>query len=229
MPLDDQSSPPPSARRRVLPIDRLSQRLRAVRPRVTRDTARFVWMSILPVGIALVSLVLSLYGVIADREPPDVVVTMPDRVRIAQGADAAWLYLQPRFVNTGGNNRNEVINHVTVEVAPLPDGTPVPFAWDEQGTWLDNPDTTRIDWQFLADPAPIVVGPNAPQFPIGLFIAPSSWTWQPGTYRVTVIADRTIERVPLLASLELTLTATDVEVVSDSRGFLREVMTSPAE
>jgi len=213
----------------MLPIARLSRRLSNVRPPMSRATARFVWISILPVSASLISLVLSLYGVACDREPPDVVMTMPDRVRIAQGADAAWLYLQPRFVNTGDNNRNEVIDRLAVEVIPLPDGTPVTLGWDEQGIWLHNPATSRLTWQFLADPGPIAVGPNAPQFPIGLVIAPPGWTWQPVTYRVTVIADRTIEQVPLDASVELTLTTTDVEVVAGEGRFLREVMTSPIE
>jgi hypothetical protein len=225
MPQDDQPSPAPSARRRVLPIDRLSRRLATVRPRVTRDHARFVWLSILPVGIALISLVLSVYGVVLNRSAPEVVMTMPDRVRIAQ-IGSAWLYLQPRFVNTGGNQRNEVIGGMIAEVQP-PSGPSVVFVWDEQGVWLYNTETRKLDWQFMADPAPMIVGPNDPQFPIGLFIAPAGWVWQPGTYRVTLIAERTIQHAPLRAGFLFMLTPTDVEVVSAPDGFLREVRTTP--
>jgi hypothetical protein len=195
---------------------------------MSRATARFVWLSILPVGASLISLVLSLYSVASDREPPDVVMTMPDRVRIAQGADAAWLYLQPRFVNTGGNNRNEIISRLSIEIFLLPEGIPATMVWDEQGTWHYDAANSGITWQFVADPGPIVVGPNAPQFPIGLFIAPPGWLWQPGTYHVTVIADRTIDHTPLRSSLDLTLTTTDIDVVSDPSGYLREVMTAPS-
>jgi hypothetical protein len=229
MPLDNASSPPPSTPRRLLPISRLSRRLSNVRPSMSRATARFVWLSILPVGASLISLVLSLYSVASDREPPDVVMTLPDRVRIAQGADAAWLYLQPRFVNTGDNNRNEIISRISIEITLLPEGTPATMAWDEQGTWLYDAATSGITWQFVADPGPIVVGPNTPQFPIGLFIAPAGWVWQPGSYHITVVADRTIEHAPLRASLDLTLTTSDAEVVSDPGGYLREVTTVPSK
>lgn len=214
--------------RRGFRFPRIPRSLAVMRERVPRDAARFVWLTILPVGVALLSLGLSVYGLIVAREAPDIIMTMPGRVRLAQGEDTAWLYLQPRFVNTGDNQRNEVISNLVVEVQPATGGTPVAFGWDEQGTWLYNAQTNGLNWQYLADPAPLVVGPSDPQFPIGLFIATAGWVWQPGSYRVTVVAERTVRDEPLRASVELTLTTTDVDVVSDERRPIREVLTSPA-
>jgi hypothetical protein len=203
-------------------------RLLRVREHMTRDNARFVSMTILPVAIALLSFDFSLYSIIAAREAPDVVMTMPDRVRIAQGGSSPWLYIQPRFVNTGDNNRNEIIQHLTVEVVPVEGGTPTPFNWDEQGSWLYNTQTFQLAWQFVADPAPIVVGQNDPQFPLGLFIGPTNSPWQATTYRVTVIADRTIQHEPLQGTVEFTLTPEFIAIVADQDGpFLVEVPTDP--
>jgi hypothetical protein len=182
-------------------------------------------LSILPVGISLLSLVLSVYGVILSREAPDIVMTMPDRVRVVQGSNAAWLYLQPRFVNTGGNQRIEVIGQLAVQVASTAGGTPVPFGWDEQGTWLYDTQNYVLTWQFVADPAPLVVGPGDPQFPTGLFIAPAGWLWQPGTYRVTAIAERTVNRQPIQESLEFALTQDQVDFLAT--GSFLEIPASP--
>jgi hypothetical protein len=203
--------------------------LAGMRRRVSRDTARFLWLSILPVGVALVSLVLSIVSLLAAKQAPDVVLTMPDRVRIAQGGNsAAWLYLQPRFVNTGNNQRNEVIGGLTVEVQPAAGGTPVVLGWDEQGTWLYSTSTNELTWQFLADPAPLVVGPNDPQFPTGLFIAPANWLWQPGRYRITVVAARTVRKQSLRASVEFEITPQQVDAMSSYSGIFFEIPTSPA-
>jgi hypothetical protein len=154
-------------------------------------------------------------------------MTMPDRVRVAQGGDGtAWLYLQPRFVNTGDNQRNEVIGTLTVEVQPAGGGTPVAFGWDEEGTWLYSTTTHDLTWQFLADPAPLVVGPNDPQFPTGLFIAPAGWAWQSGSYRITAVASRTVVGKPLRGTVAFTLTQQQVGFVSS--GSFLEIPASSA-
>jgi hypothetical protein len=199
--------------------------LAGMRQRMSRDTARFVWLTILPVAVALVSLILSVYSLVVARQAPDVVMTMPDRVRVVQGGESAWIYLQPRFVNTGDNQRNEIIGNLAIEVQPVTGGTPVPFAWDEEGTWLYSTVTNQLTWQFLADPAPIVVGPNDPQFPTGLFIAPSGWLWQPGSYRITVVAARTVVNKPLRAGVEFALTQQQVDFLAS--GSFLEIPTAP--
>jgi hypothetical protein len=219
MPLTDQTAPPADLPRSPSPA----------RPRISRETARFVWLTILPVGVALVSLALSLYNLVQTHEAPDVILTMPDRVRVTQNGDTAFLYLQPRFVNTGDNQRNEIVGNLTVEVQPAAGEPPAIFVWNEQGAWSFDHDSRRLTWQFVADPGPLVVDPNDPQLPICLFFSPAGWAWQPGTYRVTVIAERTIHDEPLRASLEFALDQGEVEVISDgSRTFLTIPAATPA-
>jgi hypothetical protein len=225
----EPATSPPTADQSVKPRPTAQRvRLLRVREHMTRDNARFVWMTILPVGISLLSFFFSLYSIISAREAPDVVMTMPVRVRIAQGSTTPWLYIQPRFVNTGDNNRNEIIQNLTAEVVPVSGGTPIPFGWDEEGSWIYNTQTFRLDWQFVADPAPIVVGQNDPQFPLSLFIGPTDWPWQAGTYRVTIVADRTVQEEPLRGTVEFTLTPDLVAIVADPDGpFLVELPTTP--
>lgn len=223
------SSAPPPAPSVASRLSTPQRRLRIIRNRITRDKASYIWISILPVGVSLISLCLSLFSLVNDRQAPDIELTMPIRVRVAQGATAPWLYIQPRFVNTGGNNRNEIIKMISIEVTPLSSGTPAQFFWDEQGTWIYNGQTELLDWQFVADPAPLVVGPNDPQFPLGLFIGPTNVRWAAETYRVTVIATRSLQQDPLRGTIEFTIPPNLLAIVldPDPRGpFLVELPTS---
>lgn len=199
-----------------------------MRQRVSRETARFVWHTILPVGVSLVSLVISVYGVLLTRHAPQVVMTMPDRVRVVQEGNVAFLYLQPRFVNTGDNQRNEVITGLVADVQPAAGGEPATFTWDEQGAWLFDHASRSLTWQFVSDPGPLVVSPNSPQLPICLFMSAPGWAWQPGAYRVTVTAPRAIQHGPLRAQLEFTLDRQTVDVISNQSGtFLTIPVATP--
>jgi hypothetical protein len=215
--------------RRGLPFARMPRSLAGMRQRMSRDTARFVWLTILPVGVALVSLVISLYSLLLTHHPPEVVMTMPDRVRVVQEGNVAYLYLQPRFVNTGDNQRNEIISGLVAEVQPVAGGEPATFVWDEQGAWLFDHASRSLTWQFVADPGPLVVGPNDPQLPICLFLSAPGWMWQPGGYRVIVTAERTIHDEPLRARLEFALDQDTVDVISNQSGtFLTISAATPA-
>ncbi len=75
-------------------------------------------MTIGPFAIAALSLALAIYGLVDARRAPRVLLSLPDRVRMAQGSDTGWLYLQPRFVSTGRNERVEVITDVRLLVEP---------------------------------------------------------------------------------------------------------------
>ena len=86
-----------------------------------------------PLVVSLVSLGLSGFAVFVDNRDPEVLLTAPAWVRVAQGPNDAWLYVQPRFVSTGRNDRVEVITDITLRVEPLNGGQASDFVWDEQG------------------------------------------------------------------------------------------------
>lgn len=214
-----EPSPPPTVVRRRLD-------LRGLHRRVPASAVRAVWRDVIPVGVALVSLILSLYTLFEARQAPTVVLTMPAVVRLSQGPDAAWLYLQPLFVNTGSNNRVEVIADLKV-MAQHDDGEAVAFRLDELGTWEYDQETGFLNWAFASDPAPLVVGPTAPQYPIGLFIAPPGWHWQAGDYQLTVTASRAVGGTPLQGRVKLTLTEDHVAYLNANRGGFLQMPTAP--
>lgn len=73
------------------------------------------------------------------------------------------------------------------------------------------PGLTRI---FVADAAPLIVGPSSPQLPYCLFEGPPDWRWQAGSYRVTIVADRGPEVSPLRTSFAMTLPAETADFIT---------------
>ena len=91
-----------SDRRRLRP-PRLKHKLPALSSRALHTWGSF--------AISLVSLLIAVNAYIQATREPQVVVIMPEIIRVAQGEDYgfAYLYLQPAFVNTAKNDRAEVI------------------------------------------------------------------------------------------------------------------------
>jgi len=179
-------------------------------------------------AVAAASFALSLYSLLVAGRPPEVMLSAPDVVRVAQGEDAAWLYLQPRFVSTGRNDRVEVISGIEVRAEPTAAGT-MALRWEEQGSWVFDHPTRSLNWLFVGDAAPLVVGPNTPQLPVCLFTGPPGSAWTAGTYRVEIVAQREVAGAPLRARFTVNVSADEVAAVNAPRGGqFREIPTGPA-
>jgi hypothetical protein len=142
-------------------------------------------------------------------QQPEVMLIMPDQVRIAQGRDSgsAYVYLQPSFVNTGGNNRVEVIRDMKLDVAGPLAGE---FRWTQQLRLVGDADSEGLSYEYAGDAAPIVVSPSAASSALGLFDAPPGWHFTPGTYTFTLEAERVVVGAPMQATFSVTLSAEDV-------------------
>lgn len=175
------------------------------------------WVSIIT---AVVSLAISLYTLIVTTYEPELLLIMPNQVRIAQGGNSGpYLYLQPTFVSTGLSERAEVIRWIQVEVARV-DGTgeTIEFAWDEQGQWVNDPETMFFNWVFTADAGPFLVSARNAQHSMGLFIGPRDWRFEAGRYRITLTAERITVADPLVKSVEVELAEDEVEYINQSQG-----------
>jgi hypothetical protein len=180
-----------------------------------------------PVAISLVSLLLSVYTIIEANRAPEIWLSAPEKVRIAQGPEEqAWIYAQPRFVSGAPNDRVAVISGIKLQVMP-PDGESVTFAWTEQGWWQYDQPNRSLTWMFQADAAPLVVSPSNPQLPICLFESPVGWSWQEGTYRLTIVAARGQVPEALQTALEFTLSADIAEQLNANPRQLFWVRTQP--
>ncbi len=171
---------------------------------------RFITLRWVPLTAALLSLVLSVTAILVSTRQPDVLLIMPDLVRVADGRESggAYVYLQPAFVTTGGNDRVEVIRGMALEVTP-PAGDRATFAWTEV-LRLVNDSSGGLDYEYVADAAPLVVGPRSAATPLGLFKAPSGWFFGAGTYQFKLIADRVVVAAPLTGTFSVTLSGEDI-------------------
>jgi hypothetical protein len=171
---------------------------------------RFITLRWVPLTAALLSLVLSVTAIIVSTRQPDVLLIMPDLVRVADGRStgAAYVYLQPAFVTTGGNDRVEVIRGMALEVTP-PAGDRATFTWSEV-LRLVSDSAGGLSYEYVADAAPLVIGPRSAATPLGLFKAPNGWFFSAGTYQFKLIADRVVVAAPLTGMFSVTLSADDI-------------------
>jgi len=186
----------------------------------TIDDGRFLSLSWVPLAAALLSLVLSISGIIVATREPHVLVIVPDQIRVVQGVDVgfAYVYLQPAFVSTGQNDRVEVIKNMVLRMARAEGGPPAEFRWDEQAQLVYDQATKQLNYVYVADAVPLLVSPKNAQVPFSVFNGPPGWYFQPGTYRATLVAFRVVASSPLEASFRFTLSADNVDFLNRSRG-----------
>lgn len=177
-----------------------------------------------PVAISLLSLALSIYTIIEANREPEVWLSAPDIVRIASG-ERAWFYVQPRLVSAARNDRMSIISELELEVITQDEESPVTFTWDEQGTWQYDPESRGLTWIFVADAAPLVVGPSSPQLPYCLFEGPEDWRWRAGRYQVTIVATRAQDAGVVRATFAMEVPAETAEFINAQPRTWIEVRT----
>jgi hypothetical protein len=172
-----------------------------------------------PVTTALVSLVFSVSTLFVSTREPAVVMLVPDQIRVAQGDDFgyAYMYIQPAFVNTGRNERVEVIRDMKVRVAGAA-GQPAEFSWGNQAELVFDRTTNQLSYRYVADAVPLVVSPRNAQVPFSVFNGPKGWYFGAGAYRFTLSAHRVVARQPLQETFEITFGEKDIDFLNKSRG-----------
>jgi len=214
MRLDEPAAQAASDRRR-LRLPRLKHKLPALSSRAIHTWGSF--------AISLVSLLIAVNAYIQATREPQVVVIMPEIVRVAQGEDYgfAYLYLQPAFVNTAKNDRAEVIRIMALLVERVGDSSTTEsasFSWAEQATFEYDPATGELNYRWLADAAPLVVSPDRAQTPICVFNGPPGWYFEAGTYRLTLIADLVVGTEEVSGTVEIAPSESEIQTLNGSRG-----------
>lgn len=181
---------------------------------------RLISLEWVPVTTAFVSLMFSVGSIFISTREPAVVMILPDQVRVAQGEDFgfAYLYVQPAFVNTGRNERVEVIRNMKLHIAAAAGGPPAEFVWGNQAELVYDRATNQLNYRYVADAVPLVVGPRSAQVPFSVFNGPKGWYFNPGAYRLTLSAQRVVSRRPLQETFEITFADKDVDFLNKSRG-----------
>lgn len=215
------SEPPESPEASQSGLDQLPAfvRVREGAARVREPLLRFVTLRWVPLTAALLSLVLSGVAIFVSTRQPEVMVILPDLVRVSQGRESgsAYMYLQPAFVSTGTNERVEVIRDMTLEATDAT-GRRTSFSWTQQLRLVSDPESGALSYEYVADAVPLLVGPRNAAAPLSLFDAPDGWYFAPGTYRFELLADRVVVSQPLIAEFDLTLDAADITFLEQPGG-----------
>jgi hypothetical protein len=182
--------------------------------RLRRPAFALVSLSWVPLVASLLAILLSLASIYVSTREPEVVVILPDVVRLVggRGSGSSYVYLQPAFVSTGVNDRVEVIADMSLKVERADGRDATTMSWEEQASLVSD-DDGALSYRYAADAVPLLVGARSAASPLALFQAPDGWFFGEGDYRFTLEADRVVSGTPLRATFEVTLDAEDMAVL----------------
>ena len=195
----------------------LSRQLRAL-----GKTAAFP-IAVLSLLISLTTLILN-YGL-----NPDLKMEASRVVRVGQVKPdgRAYLLIQPTITSIGRSTRAEVLQDIKLQVQPK--GTEdagnerTQFEWMHYGKFTFDPDhDPPIRYEFVGDPAPLLVTSTAPLVPVLYFQAPKGWYFEEGTYVLKITAVQTVDGWPkkLKEDVEVTLKQDDITYLDEQNGKL---------
>jgi hypothetical protein len=165
--------------------------------------------------IALGAFLLSVYNWIEANQTPQLNVAMPKLVRLTQHSDGYTLAIQPTFAVIKKSDATNVVSSVRLEVESKGDVSPH-FRWIDVVRYIDSDSQTHVPrWQYLADPAPIVVTLDRPRNDHLRFA--SAQPLPAGTWTMRLIVER-VGQKPLEQSFCLSLTKIDVQSMRDHVG-----------
>ena len=172
---------------------------------------RFGWV---PLVAAMLSLVLSIASIYVATRQPDVLLIMPNVVRLAGGhaTGFSYVYLQPAFVSTGNNDRVEVIRDMTLIVRSTTGGASTTMVWKGQGRLAGSGGS--LTYEYAGDAVPLLVSPRTASAPLAVFDAPAGWFFDAGTYEFTLAADRVMATESLRGTFNVTITPAQVDVLN---------------
>lgn len=176
-----------------------------------RPILRFLTLAWVPLTASFLSLILSVAAIFLSTQQPEVLLVVPDQIRIAQGrqSGSAFVYLQPAFVSTGKNERVEVIRDMTLSVQSTA-GTPTDFSWTEQVRLVGDSESIGLSYEYAGDAVPLMVSARTASSPVCLFDAPDGFFFATGTYTFTLTADRVVAADGLRAVFTVTIGPDDI-------------------
>jgi hypothetical protein len=162
------------------------------------------WITI---ATSLAALMLSISNFVALRSYPEVTITLPNVVRIAQGEDV-WFYMQPTLSAREKTDKVEVFTEVElhIEAIKISMVNSPSFFWDESGAFNYDSNSNALTYVRTADPSPLPVSPEKPQQPLMLFNS-LNWNFSAGRYDGSLTFNRANGGIPLLAKFCLILSS----------------------
>jgi hypothetical protein len=162
-------------------------------------------------AVAVVALVFSLVNFVQTNTAPSVSVALPNEIRIVQGGDPSLqVYLQPNLVISRKSDRTALVRTFRLTLHRADGGVPDPYIyWNEFGqfNWISN--TQGFNYQYVGDPAPVVVNQDKPQLPL-LTLDSDHYLLTPGRWLGNLVAYQS-DGSEINRSFCVDLTSSDVD------------------
>jgi hypothetical protein len=105
-----------------------------------------------------------------------------------------------------------------LQVQQVTGRSPITFAWKESGKFEYDPTDATTSYVYTADAAPLIVSLNTAQSPVATFFGPDGWSFEPGIYRITFIAERAVAAEPLLGTFEVSFSDSQINTLLSGMG-----------
>ncbi len=93
------------------------------------------------------------------------------------------------------------------------------FEWAQVAAFVHDPATDRMNYQYVSDPEPLLVGADNAESPLGVFNGPRDWYFEAGTYEVTLVADLAVAKEEKrYAPFRLAFTPEQIDQLDRSQG-----------
>lgn len=176
-----------------------------------------------PFTIAVTSFIVSMYTFFITQREPVVDVVLPQMIRISVNgsgpAPFSIAFFRPTFVHAGPSQQVEVVETMRLILTPPSGAAGHTVEWRETGAFTQDPTSPAINYQWLADPAPLLLSRETAQSPIAVFYGDPSLVWEPGEWRAEFHGTRMAGEPDLVARFTFTVTQEYFDLLSlaDSR------------
>ena len=184
-----------------------------------------------PFTIALTSFVVSMYTFFITQREPVVDVVLPQQIRISVNRSGAApfsiAFLRPTFVHAGPSQQVEVVETMRLELTPPDTATTHTIEWRETGNFVQDATSPAINYQWVADPAPLLLSRETAQSPIAVFYGDPELVWSPGVWQAVLLGTRAAGDPDLVARFDFELSQERVDLLNGVGGVYVSLPISP--
>lgn len=171
-----------------------------------------------PFSIAIISFVVSMYTFFITTREPVVDLVLPQQIRVSVNWSRAEPFsvalFQPTFVHAGPSQQVEVIESMALTLYPTATPTDThTIEWKETGRLFTDSTTQVITYEWLADPAPLLLSRESAQSPLAVFYGADGLVWWPGEWRAEIRATRAEGDPDLVARFTFTVSQENFDLL----------------
>jgi len=186
-----------------------------------------------PFTIAVTSFVISMYTFFVTTREPVVDVVLPQQIRISVSVNApdpfSIAFLQPTFVHAGPSQQVEVVETIYMILTPPGESNTRRHTidWRETGRFVQDATSPAINYQWVGDPAPLLLSRETAQSPLAVFYGDPNLIWSPGQWTAELHGTRKAGDPDLTARFTFTISQEKFDLLNTGGGTYISVPVVP--